>query len=157
MVTKDQVIKSLKDMPDQFSIDELMDKLILLQKIENRIRAIEERRGLFYSGSQRNVETMVKVNWTRRAIEDIYEISEYYKPRSEKYAEQLTIKIFEKTDNLDQYPQLGRMVPEVERPEIRELIYKNYRIIYNVVSDDQIDILAVHNSLRPLSEDSIFD
>ena len=100
---------------------------------------------------------MVKVNWTRRAIEDIYEISEYYKPRSEKYAEQLTDKIFEKADNLEQYPQLGRMVPEVERPEIRELIYKNYRIIYNVVSDDQIDILAVHNSLRPLSEDSIFD
>ncbi|CAD5282971.1 MULTISPECIES: hypothetical protein [unclassified Imperialibacter] len=34
MITKDQVIISLKDMPDQFSIDELMDKLILLQKIE---------------------------------------------------------------------------------------------------------------------------
>lgn len=34
MVTKNQVIKSLKEMPDQFSIDELMDKLILLQKIE---------------------------------------------------------------------------------------------------------------------------
>ncbi len=34
MITKDQVIVSLKDMPDQFSIDELMDKLILLQKIE---------------------------------------------------------------------------------------------------------------------------
>lgn len=34
MITKDQVISSLKDMPDQFSIDDLMDKLILLQKIE---------------------------------------------------------------------------------------------------------------------------
>jgi hypothetical protein len=34
MITKDQLINSLKDMPDQFSIDELMDKLILLQKIE---------------------------------------------------------------------------------------------------------------------------
>lgn len=34
MLTKEQVINSLKDMPDKFSIDELMDKLILLQKIE---------------------------------------------------------------------------------------------------------------------------
>ena len=34
MITKTQLISSLKDMPDQFSIDELMDKLILLQKIE---------------------------------------------------------------------------------------------------------------------------
>ena len=31
MLTKEQVINSLKDMPNQFSIDELMDKLILLQ------------------------------------------------------------------------------------------------------------------------------
>lgn len=34
MITKDQVINSLKEMPTQFSIDELMDKLILLQKID---------------------------------------------------------------------------------------------------------------------------
>ncbi|PIQ21687.1 MAG: hypothetical protein COW65_07640 [Cytophagales bacterium CG18_big_fil_WC_8_21_14_2_50_42_9] len=34
MLTKEKVINSLKDMPDQFSIDELIDKLILLQKIE---------------------------------------------------------------------------------------------------------------------------
>lgn len=34
MLTKEQVINSLKDMPDKFSIDDLMDKLILLQKIE---------------------------------------------------------------------------------------------------------------------------
>lgn len=35
MLTKNQVINSLKEMPEEFSIDELMDKLILLQKIEN--------------------------------------------------------------------------------------------------------------------------
>ena len=48
------------------------------------------------------------------------------------------------------------MVPEIGRPEIRELIYKNYRIVYHVVSNDQIDILAIHSGLRPLTEESIF-
>lgn len=33
MLTKSQVINSIKKMPDHFSIDDLMDKLILLQKI----------------------------------------------------------------------------------------------------------------------------
>lgn len=98
----------------------------------------------------------IKINWTRQAIEDIYEIREYYRPRSAKYAAQLTDKIFEKGDGLEKYPQIGRIVPELERPEIRELIYKNYRLIYHVVSADQIDILAVHNGLRPLTEESIF-
>jgi hypothetical protein len=34
MLTKDKVYKSLEDLPDKFSLDELLDKLILLQKIE---------------------------------------------------------------------------------------------------------------------------
>ena len=34
MITKAQLISCLKDMPNQFSIDGLMDKLILLQKID---------------------------------------------------------------------------------------------------------------------------
>jgi len=100
---------------------------------------------------------MVKINWTRQAIEDIHEIREYYRPRSGRYAEELTDKIFEKTDFLIQYPEIGRMVPELEKTEIRELIYKNYRIIYKIVSETQIDIIAVHNGLRPLTEESIFE
>ena len=47
MVTKDQVIKSLKDMPDQFSIDELMDKLILLQKMKIGLEQL--KKGEVYS------------------------------------------------------------------------------------------------------------
>lgn len=95
---------------------------------------------------------MVKINWTRQAIEDIHEIREYYS----QYAEQLTDNIFEKADYLIQHPELGRMVPELEKAEVRELIYKNYRIIYRIVSEIQIDIIAVHNGLRPLTEESIF-
>ena len=50
MITKDQVIISLKDMPDQFSIDELMDKLILLQKIEAGLK--QSREGEVYSSNE---------------------------------------------------------------------------------------------------------
>jgi len=99
---------------------------------------------------------VVKINWTTQAIEDIYEIREYYGPLSEKYAEQLTDKIFEKGESLEEYPQMGRIVPELGKPEIRELIFKNYRIIYHIVSNEQINIVAIHNGLRPLSEESIF-
>ncbi len=37
---------------------------------------------------------MVRVNWTRQAIEDIHEIREYYKVRSEKFTDQLKKLIF---------------------------------------------------------------
>lgn len=99
---------------------------------------------------------MVKINWTRQAVEDIYEISEYFRLHSEKYAEHLTNKFFEKSEYIASYPQMGRMIPEFDRIELRELIYKNYRIIYQIISSERIDIIAVHNGLRPLTEESIF-
>ena len=50
MITKDQVINSLKEMPTQFSIDELMDKLILLPKIE--IGLAQSKQGEVYSSQE---------------------------------------------------------------------------------------------------------
>ena len=47
MLTKAQVLSSLQNMPDQFSIDELMDKLILLQKIESGLQ--QSKKGETYS------------------------------------------------------------------------------------------------------------
>jgi plasmid stabilization system protein ParE len=48
------------------------------------------------------------------------------------------------------------MVPELSREDIRELIYKQYRVVYRIADDTRIDILAVHPSSKPLSDKSIF-
>ena len=34
MLTKKKLLKSIKDLPETFSIDEIIDRVILLQKIE---------------------------------------------------------------------------------------------------------------------------
>lgn len=99
---------------------------------------------------------MVKINWTKQSIEDIHSIREYYIERSSKFTEELTDKIFNKAAVLKNFPYLGRIVPEIEIKLIRELVFQNYRINNQIVSETQIDIIAVHNGLRPLSEDSIF-
>ncbi len=42
MLTKNKVEQIVKDMPEQFSIDELLDRLILIQKIEEGIKDIDD-------------------------------------------------------------------------------------------------------------------
>lgn len=42
MLTKQKVIKTIKDLPDKFSIEEIIDKLVLLQKIEIGIAQAEK-------------------------------------------------------------------------------------------------------------------
>ena len=34
MLNKDQLIQTIKDLPEEFSIDDLLDRIMLLQKIE---------------------------------------------------------------------------------------------------------------------------
>lgn len=48
------------------------------------------------------------------------------------------------------YNKLGRIVPELKNAIFRELIIGNYRIIYKIVSKNQIDILTIHLAQRLL-------
>lgn len=55
--------------------------------------------------------------------------------------------IFDATQNLSDFPFLGRMVPEIGRREIREIILSPYRIIYKV-NEVSCHILSVRHSRR---------
>jgi plasmid stabilization system protein ParE len=50
---------------------------------------------------------------------------------------------------LKENPQIGRIVPELYQTDIRELMYKNYRIVYKLKSQD-IDMLTVFEGHRLL-------
>jgi len=47
-------------------------------------------------------------------------------------AEKFRDEAFAHADLLKKAPQLGRVVPEEGNPNIRELLHRNYRIIYRV-------------------------
>ena len=42
MLTKNKVKKSIENLPDSFTIDELIDQLIFIEKIEDGIKQSEE-------------------------------------------------------------------------------------------------------------------
>jgi len=94
---------------------------------------------------------MVAIIWIDQAIEDIDYIAEYISQASMKYAAATVNKIFQRAEILKTYPQAGRMVPETNNNSIRELIEGNYRIIYEIISEERIEILTVHHSARPLN------
>lgn len=93
---------------------------------------------------------MVKLIWTDQAINDLGDIGDYIAENSERFAKLTIKKLFERADILKNFPQSGRVVPEKNDDNVRELIEGNYRIIYEVVSTDQINILTVYHSARDL-------
>ncbi|MEA2110121.1 MAG: type II toxin-antitoxin system RelE/ParE family toxin, partial [Pseudomonadota bacterium] len=63
-------------------------------------------------------------------------------------------KIFQKVDILKSSPELGRVVAEIRRKDVRELIFGNYRIIYRV-EKTSISILTVRHGKQILPVEEI--
>jgi toxin ParE1/3/4 len=58
-------------------------------------------------------------------------------------------RLTRRSEQIAMFPQSGRVVPEYDAPEIREVIERPYRIIY-CIRDEQIDVLAVVHSAQRL-------
>lgn len=57
--------------------------------------------------------------------------------------------VFDHCEQAGLHPKSGRMVAEFARPEIRELIHGNYRLIYEV-KHHQVDVLTIWHTSQVL-------
>jgi addiction module RelE/StbE family toxin len=94
---------------------------------------------------------MKKIIWTDPAIEDLQAIFDFISNDSEYYAKIFVNKILDAVEKLTDLPEIGRIVPEYNRKEIREIIFQSYRIIYKI-GYDQILILTVIHGRRDFTK-----
>ncbi|MDQ2773207.1 MAG: type II toxin-antitoxin system RelE/ParE family toxin [Bacteroidota bacterium] len=97
---------------------------------------------------------MVQINWTTAALEELAAIRDYSLQLSPNYAEQLIERIIERTDSLVKFIRLGRIVPEYADAAVRELLDGRYRIMYEIVNEERVDIIHVHPNAKPLPDRS---
>jgi plasmid stabilization system protein ParE len=84
-----------------------------------------------------------------RAFHDLDEITWHIAKDNPAAAERFERALHESTLPLAQFPELGRMVPEMENPSIREIIHGSYRIIYRVVKNlHQVQVLRFWHAAR---------
>ena len=65
---------------------------------------------------------MTRVLWTLRAVENIEEIKTHIARSSPRYAALHVERLFAAADHLQRFPESGRVVPELDRADIREVI-----------------------------------
>jgi len=89
---------------------------------------------------------MVKIEWSSIAENDLNEIIDYIAQDSLEYALSFNEQVNEKIENLTQFPKMGRKVPELDDPNIRELILSNYRLIYRILGEKIQIVRLLHGS-----------
>jgi plasmid stabilization system protein ParE len=73
----------------------------------------------------------VRVSFAAAAVADLEEILSYYADRQvPEVGSQLVVEILEKTEALGRHPDMGRVVPEFGRENLRELIHPPFRVVY---------------------------
>ena len=98
---------------------------------------------------------MVKLVWTELSTEDLKEIFDYIAMDSVRYASITVNKIYNRVQDIKDNPYVGRIVPEINRKVIREVISGNYRIVYKIINEFQVDILRVYHTARLLNADRL--
>jgi plasmid stabilization system protein ParE len=94
----------------------------------------------------------MRVRWTPLARIQALEIAETISWDKPGAAARWLERLFTEAESLAEMSRRGRVVPELDRADTREILMGNYRVIYGV-RNDEIAILTVRHGRRLLDFD----
>jgi toxin ParE1/3/4 len=90
-----------------------------------------------------------KIIFSDPSIEDLKNIVRFIAQDNPDAAARFGAKLIESVRNLSTFPRLGRVIPEKKDEDIREIVFKSYRIFYRVKGGDHtIEIVRFWHAAR---------
>ncbi len=90
---------------------------------------------------------MARLRWSPQATADLESICEHIAADSEQYARLFAEGVVSQFEELETHPRIGRVVPEYQEENLRERLYQNYRLVYELTAK-WIEIVAIVHSAR---------
>ncbi len=94
---------------------------------------------------------MTAIIWSPQAVLDLELIREYIAHDSPRYAELVVRRLVVAVERLRTFPESGRVVPERNSDDLREIIVRPYRIVYRVRAG-RVEIATVFRASRLFPE-----
>ncbi len=92
----------------------------------------------------------MNVTWSREASENLVEIEKFIARDSVERAVRFVDALIDHAEAiLADNPKSGRVLPEIGNPDLRELIFRGYRIVYRL-KGNALEILTVFEGHRLL-------
>ena len=95
----------------------------------------------------------MRVDWSDLALDRVEETALHIAADDPAAALRWTNELFAAVERLAEFPQSGRLVPELERRRVRELTYGAYRVFYRV--DEVVVVLTVRHASQLIREDEV--
>lgn len=96
----------------------------------------------------------MQVVWSPLARERVLKIVEQIRWDKPMAASRWLKRLLAEVETLPEMPRRCRVVPELERADVRELLFGNYRVIYRI-EEEALVILTVRHGRRLLDLDEL--
>ena len=95
-----------------------------------------------------------ELSWSPEAVEDVQAIAAFIERDSAWYAQVVVAKIAEVAEAISDFPDSGRIVPEIGNSSVRERFVYSYRLIYRVERNGILLAAVIHGSrlLEPFAQ-----
>jgi addiction module RelE/StbE family toxin len=93
------------------------------------------------------------VTWTARARADLKAVHDYIAKDSPLNAKRVVREMHRKAATLAETPLVGRVVPELKDPNIREIPAYSWRLIYQLRESRVLVLTVIHKRSRPSAVD----
>ncbi|HAR46571.1 MAG: hypothetical protein A2X56_08100 [Nitrospirae bacterium GWC2_57_13] len=90
---------------------------------------------------------MAQIIWSALAKEHLREIDRYISEGSPFYSIIFIDKLSASVEKVGAFPRIGRVVPEFERDDLREIFFHKYRIVYSIKDDAVTSAAIVHGAM----------
>ncbi len=97
---------------------------------------------------------MKTILWTESARADLRAIHAYIARDSRLYARRMVDRIRRAVERLRQFPASGTRVHEWDRPDLREIVVGNYRVIYRL-DEKAVVILTIIHAASQLARENV--
>ena len=88
----------------------------------------------------------MRIEWSDSARGDLEDLVRYISRDSAFYAQRFGEKVVLATRRLRDFPESGRMIPEVDDQTLREIIVQGYRVMYRLEADRVLILAVMHGS-----------
>jgi ABC-type methionine transport system ATPase subunit len=152
LTTKEQILELVKRLNDDATIDQAIYKLELLKNIQLGLDQIEKGQVFDHDevfeellrDDEESKDTVVKTG--KRKSQRNKKVHQSKRPKDGH-----GIHKTEYVRRLEFFPESGESVQEYQRPDVREIVFGNYRIIYRF-DGRQITIITVYHGARLLDD-----
>ena len=94
-----------------------------------------------------------KLIWSAAARDDLHDIVVFIRRDNPNRAMSFGYELISETDRLQEFPELGRIVPEYRNNYIREIIFRPHRIVYRVDHERKLcQIARIWHSARGIPQ-----